>query len=148
MPTQLTARIRTRKKGAMHSKNSNLLKAILESKKQTGNKSIKLIPTPSVLAQNGFEQAKAARRIVRLSTVRALDVQGIYNKKTRAIIQKGIQGVTNTSLPSEKKIILAQMQKTLVGEKLLTLQEFASIIGAIMTIEMNNIEKVRKIKLR
>ena len=93
MPGQLIARIRTRKKTALHSKNSNLRKALWESKKQTGSKSIKLVPAPSILAQKIFEHAKISRRITRLSTVRALDIQGIYDKQTRAIAQKGFQEI-------------------------------------------------------
>ncbi|MFA5931237.1 MAG: hypothetical protein WC821_02915 [archaeon] len=145
MPTQLTARMRTRKTTALHSKNSNLRKALWESKKQTGNKSLKIVPASSLLAQKVFEHAKVSRRITRLSTVRALDIQKIYDKKTRAIAQKGFQEVSNAINPQEKMMALAKMQKELVGEKLITQKDFAGLMGLVITIEMNNIQKARRL---
>jgi succinylglutamate desuccinylase len=90
-----SARVRKKPPVTLSAKNSQIKKVISASKRQAGWKALRSRPVMPEQAQNMYRKTKITRKIMRICTGKALDMQEIYDKQKREEIQRAMQDYLN-----------------------------------------------------
>jgi len=138
-----SARVRRKPPTTLLAKNSQINKVISTSKRQAGWKALHSRPVISIEAQNIFGKTKIARKLMRICTGKALDMQEIYDKQARQRIQKAMQDYVNNTHNQNEERTLTTISRNLGSPE--KAEEFFEDFGKA---RRENMAKLKNIMLR
>jgi len=122
-------------------KDSRIRKIIKSTNRETGWKALHSRPVMSEMEQTMFQNTKIGRKLLRISTGKALDMQEIYDKQKRAIIQKAMQECGNAETKTERLNALRVVFKQLGSKK-----DYNRFMDTINDAQFQNLARLRELE--